>query len=176
VRRHFRRCEASNSSACPAVRPDSTTAFRAPGRICPIRKTSATSFAYCPATSLPALERVAPRKVALSDAQFARMEEFIAANIAENLTCPQIAGALDLPVRAVVEGVKGRTGYSLYRFVVDKRVEAAAALLRETRLPISEVAFECGFSSQQHMTSVFAERLGLTPMRLRKNAGVPPSA
>jgi AraC family transcriptional regulator len=123
-----------------------------------------------------ALERVAPRKVALSDAQFARMEEFIAANIAENLTCPQIAGALDLPVRAVVEGVKGRTGYSLYRFVVDKRVEAAAALLRETRLPISEVAFECGFSSQQHMTSVFAERLGLTPMRLRKNAGVPPSA
>jgi AraC family transcriptional regulator len=115
-----------------------------------------------------ALERAAPRKTALSDAQFTRMEEFIAANIAENLTCPQIADAMDLPVRVVVDGVKGRTGYSLYRFVVDKRVEAAAALLRDTTMPISEVAFACGFSSQQHMTSVFAERLGMTPLRLRK--------
>ncbi|WP_027794455.1 helix-turn-helix domain-containing protein [Paraburkholderia acidipaludis] len=123
-----------------------------------------------------ALERPAPRKIALSDTQFARMEEFIAANLAENLTCPQIAGALDLPVRAVVDGVKGRTGYSLYRFVVDKRVEAAATLLRDTDLPISDIAFGCGFSSQQHMTSVFAERLGVTPMRLRKGAGSRPSA
>jgi AraC family transcriptional regulator len=119
-----------------------------------------------------ALERVAPRKAALSDAQFARMEEFVAANLAENLTCPQIAGALDLPVRLVVDGVKGRTGYSLYRFVVDKRVEAAAALLRTTDMPISEIAFACGFSSQQHMTGVFAERLGLTPMRVRKSAAI----
>lgn len=115
--------------------------------------------------------RAKPRKSALSDVQFTRMEEFIAANIAENLTCAQIATALSLPVRVVVDGVKGRTGYSLYRFVVDKRIEAARALLRDTDLQISEIAFACGFSSQQHMTGVFSDRLGVTPMRLRKGTG-----
>lgn len=121
-----------------------------------------------------ALERRAkPRKSALSDVQFTRMEEFIAANIAENLTCAQIATALNLPVRVVVDGVKGRTGYSLYRFVVDKRIEAATVLLRDTDLQISDIAFTCGFSSQQHMTGVFSDRLGVTPMRLRKGTGSP---
>jgi AraC family transcriptional regulator len=118
-----------------------------------------------------ALERAAkPRKPGLSDTQFARMEAFILANIAENLTCAEIAEAIGLPVRAVVDGVKGRTGYSLYRLVVDKRIDAAATLLRETELPIGEVAFACGFSSQQHMTGVFSERLGVTPLRLRQAA------
>jgi|GEM_PF-1089161 len=119
--------------------------------------------------------RVKPRKSPLSGTQFARMDEFIAANIAENLTCAQIAAALNLPVRVVVEGVKERTGYSLYRLVVDKRIEAASALLRDTDLQISEVAFACGFSSQQHMTGVFSDRLGVTPMRLRKGTGSPVS-
>ncbi|WP_373686898.1 helix-turn-helix domain-containing protein [Paraburkholderia youngii] len=87
-----------------------------------------------------------------------------------SLSCADIAAVLDLPVRVVFDGVKARTGYSLYRFVLEKRISAAAQMLRATDAPLCEVAAVCGFSSQQHMTALFSERIGTTPLRFRKNA------
>jgi AraC family transcriptional regulator len=109
------------------------------------------------------------RKIAMSDAEFARLEEFITANISLNLTCGDIAAELALPVRVVVDGVKARTGYSLYRLVLEKRIDVAATMLRETNARICDVAAECGFSSQQHMTSLFSKRLGVTPARFKSS-------
>ncbi|WP_109479807.1 AraC family transcriptional regulator [Paraburkholderia sp. C35] len=109
------------------------------------------------------------RKIAMSNAEFARMEAFILSNIAESLTVAEIAQAVGLPVRLIADSVKNRTGYSLYHMVVEKRVELASQMLRESDTPISEIAFACGFSSQQHMTGIFSERRGITPLRMRKS-------
>jgi AraC family transcriptional regulator len=110
------------------------------------------------------------RKPGLSDAEFSHLEHFVADNIEHSLSCPDIAAALDLPVRVLFDGVKAHTGYSLYRFVLEKRISAAAEMLRATDAPLCEVAAACGFSSQQHMTALFSERIGTTPLRFRKNA------
>lgn len=110
------------------------------------------------------------RKSALTDAGFAMLEAYVAENIDQNLACADIAAELDLPVRAVFDGVKTRTGHSLYRYVLEKRIDAAARMLRAGDAPLVEVAVACGFSSQQHMTALFSERLGTTPLRYRKAA------
>jgi AraC family transcriptional regulator len=77
---------------------------------------------------------------------------------------------LDLPVRVVFDGVRARGGYSLYRFVLERRISAAAQVLLATDAPLCEVAAACGSSSQQHMTALFSERIGTTPLRFRKHA------
>jgi AraC family transcriptional regulator len=110
------------------------------------------------------------RKSALTDAGFARLETYVADNIDQSLSCSDIAAELDLPVRAVFDGVKARTGHSLYRFVLEKRIGAAAHMLRSSDAPLVEVAAACGFSSQQHMTALFSGRIGTTPLRYRKSA------
>lgn len=117
------------------------------------------------------LERAArERKSALTDAGFATLEAYVADNIDQSLSCADIAAELELPVRAVFDGVKSRTGYSLYRYVLEKRIGAAARMLRSGNAPLVDVAAACGFSSQQHMTALFSERLGTTPLRYRKVA------
>jgi len=117
------------------------------------------------------LERTArERKSALTDAGFATLEAYVADNIDQSLSCADIAAELDLPVRAVFDGVKARTGHSLYRYVLEKRIDAAARMLRSGSAPLVEVAAACGFSSQQHMTALFSGRLGTTPLRYRKGA------
>ncbi|SAL26165.1 AraC family transcriptional regulator [Caballeronia humi] len=117
------------------------------------------------------LETTADKRTrGISDAEFSRLEQYVTANIEERLSCAEIAATLDLPVRVVFEGVKARTGYSLYRFVLEKRIDAATQLLRATDTPLCDVAAACGFSSQQHMTALFSARIGTTPLRLRKNA------
>jgi AraC family transcriptional regulator len=117
------------------------------------------------------LERASrERKSALTDAGFATLETYVADNIDQSLSCADIAAELELPVRAVFDGVKARTGYSLYRYVLEKRIGAAARMLRSGDAPLVDVAAACGFSSQQHMTALFSERLGTTPLRYRNGA------
>ena len=107
------------------------------------------------------------RKSALTDAGFARLEAYVAEHIDQSLSCADIAAQLDLPVRAVFDGVKARTGQSLYRYVLEKRINTAAHMLRSGDAPLVEVAAACGFSSQQHMTALFSGRVGVTPLRYR---------
>lgn len=55
----------------------------------------------------------------------------------------------------------------MHQFLLDKRVEQAAALLTNSSLSIAEIAYACGFSSQSHMTTVFGKRVGVPPAQYR---------
>ena len=112
-----------------------------------------------------------PRKTTLSDREFQIVCDYIAQELEGNITCAKIAAAVGLPLRVIFEGIKARTGYTPYRFVIEKRIEASMRLLTHTDMPISEIAFACGFSSQQHMTAVLSDKLGNTPQRIRKGLG-----
>jgi AraC family transcriptional regulator len=112
-----------------------------------------------------------PRKAVLSDREFQLVCDYIRQELDGNITCAKIAAAVGLPLRVIFDGIKTRTGYTPYRFVIEKRIEAALHLLTHSNLAISEIAFACGFSSQQHMTAVLSGKLGKTPQRIRKAQG-----
>ena len=115
-----------------------------------------------------ALSRPVPRRsTRLTDAGFDRLEAYIRDHLDSTITCADLARELDLPLRSVFDAVKERTGQSLYRLVVERRLDAAMHLLRESDMPICEVAAACGFASQQHMTTLFSQRRGITPHRAR---------
>jgi AraC family transcriptional regulator len=50
------------------------------------------------------------------------------------------------------------------------RAERAAALLRTTTRPLIEVAADCGFAHQAHMTRVFRAMFGVTPGEYRRRS------
>ena len=103
----------------------------------------------------------------LSDAEFARVSAFIDAELEGDISCARIAKAVDLPLRVIFEGMKARTGLSPYKFVLERRVDRAQDLLLHSDLSIAEIAFRCGFASQQHLTATLSRKLGNTPHRLR---------
>jgi AraC family transcriptional regulator len=118
--------------------------------------------------TLQGLRSVRPvNTVGLSDAEFARISAFIDGELEGDISCARIASAVDLPLRVIFEGMKVRTGLSPYQFVLERRVERAEQLLRQTELSIAEIAFQCGFASQQHLTATLSRKLGDTPHRLR---------
>lgn len=109
-----------------------------------------------------------PARRTLSEQEFGLICGVIDARLGDGLNCGEIATAVNLPLRVVFDGVKQRTGLSLYRFVIERRLVRAEDLLTRSDLTISEIALTCGFSSQQHLTTAFANKLGLTPSRLRR--------
>jgi AraC-like DNA-binding protein len=59
------------------------------------------------------------------------------------------------------------TGLSLQGYVRERRLKEACRLLAETRKPLAEIAYDCGFSSQSRMTTVFRQILDTTPLAFR---------
>jgi AraC family transcriptional regulator len=107
------------------------------------------------------------RRDLLSEQDFARLCAYIDSNLEDKLSCADLSRAINLPLRVIYDSVKGRTGRSPYNLIIEKRVERACAMLRDTDASIAEVACACGFSSQQHLTATLSRRLGRTPRRLR---------
>jgi AraC family transcriptional regulator len=114
------------------------------------------------------LSTIAPvHRSQLTDVQFARLCDYIDENLEDKLTCADLSHAVDLPLRILYQGVRARTGRSPYNLIVEKRIERACIMLRDSDLSIAEIACASGFSSQQHMTATLSRRLGRTPRRLR---------
>jgi AraC family transcriptional regulator of adaptative response / DNA-3-methyladenine glycosylase II len=67
-------------------------------------------------------------------------------------------------------------GVSPVQYAQTQRLLLAKRLLTDTALPVANVAFASGFSSVRRMNTLFAERYGFAPTRLRKEADVTPSA
>ncbi len=60
------------------------------------------------------------------------------------------------------------TGLPPYQFQLDCRIRAARHLLRETGIPITEIALRLGFCSSQHFANLFKRHTGITPLACRK--------
>ncbi|MDO6480048.1 GlxA family transcriptional regulator [Shimia thalassica] len=89
-----------------------------------------------------------------------------------NLFDEEIEQQVDLDEIAYRVGVSRRQMERLFshhigrtpkRYLMDLRLQRARALMAETDLPVSEVAFACGFESTSHFSKRFRERFGVSP-------------
>ena len=53
---------------------------------------------------------------------------------------------------------------------VQDEAPTVAEMLEFTDLPVSEIAYECGFSSLIHLSTVFSKEVGSSPSAYRKKA------
>lgn len=92
-----------------------------------------------------------------------RVTDYIDANLTGDLALDALAKSVALSTFHFARAFKITTGESPHAYVVGRRVRAAKQLLRESDLPLAEVARRCGFKTQSHFTGVFRKRVGLTP-------------
>ena len=60
------------------------------------------------------------------------------------------------------------TGMTPHQYVIKRRIDHAQSLLKRRELSIIDVAADCGFSSQAHLTHIFREHVGVTPAQYRR--------
>ena len=63
---------------------------------------------------------------------------------------------------------KDAFGVPPHRYLLTRRIERAAALLRDTDLPITDIAFETGWNSLGTFGRIFRDITGESPSELRK--------
>jgi len=112
----------------------------------------------------------ARRPGGLSSRQLKRAQDFMEAHLSENISLSDLAAQCSLSAAHFARAFRLSVGKPPHRFLVERRVARAHALLVHTRLPLADIAAQCGFADQTHLTKVFRRVLGVTPGSLRPNA------
>jgi AraC family transcriptional regulator len=105
----------------------------------------------------------------LTPQQCARATEYIEECLGDNLTLEGIAKAAGVSVGRLNSEFKRSMKVAPYQYVLNARVRRARALLTSTDLSLAQIALQCGFSNQQHMTRMVRRIIGRTPGAIRRN-------
>jgi AraC family transcriptional regulator len=106
----------------------------------------------------------------LTSSQMKRIIDYIQAHLNQDLSLEALAQQIGFSAYHFARLFRQTTGESPHRFVLHKRIEAAQRLLKETDLPLAQIALEVGFPDQSHFTHAFKRRLGLTPYKYRQES------
>ncbi len=80
----------------------------------------------------------------------------------------EIADRVGLSARQLERLFKQHFGLSPSRFYLRLRLERARRLLRQTPMPVTEVAFACGFETASHFAKCYREMFGVRPSEERR--------
>ena len=88
---------------------------------------------------------------------------FIKNNLTAELSLEALASEVKFSPVYFHRLFKASTGKTLRCYVEEQRIKKAVDLLVSTDLSLTEIAYECGFSSQSYFSCAFKKRMGLTP-------------
>ena len=112
-----------------------------------------------------ALEKPRP---GLSPERKRRLLEYIDAHLAEPITLEDLAQVASMSPHHLIRSFKAAVGMTPFRWLMQERIRRAKLLLAGD-MPLSEVAYTCGFASQSHFTTVFKRAMGITPSAWRRS-------
>lgn len=93
---------------------------------------------------------------------------YIHKNISEKLTVNNIAKEVNISSSHFAKLFKDYTNKTPIEFITKIRIEKAKRLLKLSDKNLTEIAFDCGFSSSSYFSHTFIESVQLTPSEYRK--------
>lgn len=117
-------------------------------------------FTFRPACAAPVMQGLAP-------ARLRRVLDFIDDRLDNDITIKALAQTACLSPFHFARAFKVAVGRPPHRYVHEKRIERAKALLIGSDQPLAEIALCCGFSSQSNFSRAFRQATGTAPGRYR---------
>jgi AraC family transcriptional regulator len=106
----------------------------------------------------------------LSNHQKRLLVDYINSHIHVKFRVEDLANLLGMGLWTFTKKFSESFSCTPHSFITSLRVEKAKKMLTEGNYAIKEVAYDCGFSDQAHLTRVVRASLGVTPGQLRRSA------
>jgi len=103
-------------------------------------------------------------------AHYRRVLDFVAENYAKSITIEDIAAEAGMSTAHFSRLFKETIGDTPYQFLMRYRVERGQDMLRQTDLPMIQIALDCGFSDQPHFSRTFSKLVGQSPSAYRRQS------
>jgi two-component system response regulator YesN len=96
-----------------------------------------------------------------------QVHELVSEKLDQDISVKMIAEHVYLHPVYLSKIFKLETGESLGDYIIRKRMEKAAFLLKNTNLKIYEITSQLGYQNPQYFTKIFKRLYGLTPQEFR---------
>lgn len=117
--------------------------------------------------ALPVPETPTVSRGGLSPALTHRICEYIEAHLDEKISLDSLAGMAGLSAHHFARAFRQSVGKPPHGYLLHRRLEHVEQLLRDTRLPLSQIALVAGFSDQSHLARHFRRLTGMPPSLAR---------
>lgn len=116
-----------------------------------------------PVTDIPALSRGG-----LSPALTHRICNYIESHLEERISLEALASMAGLSTHHFARAFRQSVGTPPHGYLLQRRLEHVEHLLRDTQLPLSQIASAVGFSDQSHLARHFRRLTGMPPSLARR--------
>jgi AraC family transcriptional regulator len=106
----------------------------------------------------------------LSSLQMRRATGLLEAHLDGKIALRQVAEACELSVSHFARAFKQTFRRPPYKWLIERRVDMARDLMTNSRLPLAEIATQCGFADQSAFNRSFKRIHGVTPGIWRRRA------
>lgn len=96
-----------------------------------------------------------------------RVLQFIDEHLGTKITLEELARVAGLSRMHFAAQFRAAVGVRPHEYLLKRRIERAEDLLKQTAMPLVEVALSVGFQTQSHFTTVFKRFAGDTPRQWR---------
>lgn len=103
------------------------------------------------------------------DSAIQRAASYMLNNYNTDITLTFISGYVNMSASYFSKKFKETTGFGFKEYLLSIRIKKAAEMLLESKKPITEVAFACGFNDSNYFGDVFKKIKGVSPLQYRKN-------
>jgi AraC family transcriptional regulator len=109
-----------------------------------------------------------PLRGGLAPWQERRAKEILLANIKGSVALKEVARECGISVDYFSHAFRRTLGVAPHKWLIEQRVALSKEKLRDDGLSLSDVAAECGFSDQSHLTRAFRQTVGVSPGAWRR--------
>jgi AraC family transcriptional regulator len=99
----------------------------------------------------------------LVPARTRRVVEHIDANLSRDLRLAELSEIAGSSRAHFARAFRNVTGVSAHAFVLQRRLAEALRLVRQRRMPVKEIAAQCGFADRTHLSRAFKTYFGASP-------------
>lgn len=104
-----------------------------------------------------------------SDLQrLSHVKDLVTADLSRRITIPELARLTGFNERKLQEGFKRIYHETIFRFLLKQQMELAQKLLKETNLPVTEIALQVGHKHPENFTHAFKKYYKTSPLQFRK--------
>jgi AraC family transcriptional regulator len=116
----------------------------------------------------PEVEAIALRRGGMAPWQARCIQGYIAANLHGTIRVMDLVRVVQFSPNRFDRVFKESFGCTPHQYVMRTRIERAQSLLLMTNHPLRQIAAECGFLNQSHLSNLFRKIVGETPGKWRR--------